>query len=644
MVVHIIMTKPNEQCPCKSGKKYKKCCRPKGTYAKAKRINLRSPPTWPDQPEKWPNYGVVDPTLRFSVGQRVECFIGGNTGTEKRRFLHQESKPKKANKEWIPGVVMILHSQQQAHPDSDDATTMVAYVVRPDSFKAKMLMIRDDTAQQIRPLGMEKSRKPTCSNCQTDDVKLFTCGACLRAKYCGKKCMKADRDFHRSICEAIVTERKRLSVEAKRITAAATTSKELSDALYSAALNGDTKIVKRLLKKKDGCFDINSYNGDSFALLVACERGNTAAVDLLLQANGIKVNQPSLKDGATPLYAACESVRPSIVTLLLKKDGVNINSLTRVFLEEEDQTFYTPLYVACQRPSVERPNLHIITLLLSAKDIDVNLGCPKTGSSPLWFACSNGTTAVVDLLLQHSDIDVNQLKTDTKLNCHGATPLYVACQNNHPSVVSLLLKRNDIQVNKQENACGRTPLMRACINNHHEQKNIAVIKLLLKNNGIDVNLGFTCGDAFGIGINPFWNACENGNTVLVKLLLKAKNIDVNPSTTDGCTALYVAVEHDQTAVVKILLKVKNIDVNRALDNPSDGCHGATPLWKACANGQASMVAMFLKVKGIDVNKACHGISPLKVAQKFVENPKMKSLYKKHDKIIQLLTSCGLSAK
>jgi len=186
--------------------------------------------------------------------------------------------------------------------------------------------------------------------------------------------------------------------------------------------------------------------------------------------------------------------------------------------------------------------------------------------------------------------------------------------------------------------------MRACMNNHHEQKNIAVIKLLLKKNGIDVNLGFTRGDAFNIGINPFWNACEHGNTVLVKLLLKAKKIDVNPSLTDGCTALYVAVEHDQTAVVKILLKVKNIDVNRALDNPSDGCHGATPLWKACANGQASMVAMFLKVKGIDVNKACHGISPLKAAHLFGENPKLKSLYKKHDKIIQLLTSCGLSAK
>ena len=60
------MVKHNERCPCKSGKKYKKCCRPKGLFTKKA----------DDLPSLWKNLGESDPSLRFAVGDRVEGRAG----------------------------------------------------------------------------------------------------------------------------------------------------------------------------------------------------------------------------------------------------------------------------------------------------------------------------------------------------------------------------------------------------------------------------------------------------------------------------------------------------------------------------------------------------------------------------------------
>ena len=60
------MVKPNEKCPCKSGKKYKKCCKKKGLFTKKA----------DDIPSLWKNLGESDPSLRFAVGDRVECRVG----------------------------------------------------------------------------------------------------------------------------------------------------------------------------------------------------------------------------------------------------------------------------------------------------------------------------------------------------------------------------------------------------------------------------------------------------------------------------------------------------------------------------------------------------------------------------------------
>jgi ankyrin repeat protein len=83
-----------------------------------------------------------------------------------------------------------------------------------------------------------------------------------------------------------------------------------------------------------------------------------------------------------------------------------------------------------------------VRLLLTHKDIDVNITSNTNGATPLWIACKDGHVDVVKLLLARKEIKVNQANED------GATPLYYACWMGHVGVVRLLLARKDIKVNQ----------------------------------------------------------------------------------------------------------------------------------------------------------------------------------------------------
>ena len=60
--------------------------------------------------------------------------------------------------------------------------------------------------------------------------------------------------------------------------------------------------------------------------------------------------------------------------------------------------------------------------------------CMEDGFSPLHVALQEGHTEVVSVLLEAVNIDVN-LATPK-----GASPLYIACQNNSLDVVKLLVR------------------------------------------------------------------------------------------------------------------------------------------------------------------------------------------------------------
>ena len=651
------MPKPNDNCTCGSKKKYKKCCSLKDRRAKKPTMyggrstgNEQCCPcgsgksngrcdceaeAWAKlPPERWKDYGMVDPSLRFSVGQRVECYCPEHKRGGGYEAYLSESK-------WIPARVVNLKARL---PDPRGDSVEVAYICYPDvimDLSRVRMIIRYDTPEFIRPCQMTKTSKPKCSNCGVDDalnVKLSACSRCKRFYYCSRECQKQDHPKHKAICKAIVNEKKRLSDEAKELVSTATTPEQLFAALISAVQSGeggDLRMIKRLLKKKQGCFDINATTSafGISALLMACDTGFTAAVDLLLQANHIQVNQACSNDRITALIAACQEGHSSVVNLLLKANGIKVN--------QQEIHGATALYYATQFEHIS-----CVKLLLSDSRVDVNISLIESGITPLWRASQDGRTNIVELLLQNERVDVNQPTTEAGAK-DGATPLYIACQNGHSNTVEKLLRNDRVNINRPRNCDGWTPLHVACANGYTpviklllDQPEIevnrpnndattamwaacqsgktAVLELLLKTKGIEVNM------SNDDGITSLWVACEKGNSSVVTLLL-LHNADVNQPMNDGCTPLYVACEQNQTKIVNILLKVNNIDVNRSLNN------GCSPLWIACRRGNLSIVKVLVGVKGIDVNHSRNdGITPLGIAQHY-----------NHDGIVKLLLNSGL---
>ena len=75
----------------------------------------------------------------------------------------------------------------------------------------------------------------------------------------------------------------------------------------------------------------------------------------------------------------------------------------------------------------------------------------QTGASPLYTACQEGHSDVVDVLLKNG-ADINQANNVGKRPCYGAlilylflsqdgaTPLYVASQEGHRHIVNILIQ------------------------------------------------------------------------------------------------------------------------------------------------------------------------------------------------------------
>ncbi|KAF8421782.1 ankyrin repeat-containing domain protein [Tirmania nivea] len=116
-----------------------------------------------------------------------------------------------------------------------------------------------------------------------------------------------------------------------------------------------------------------------------------------------------------------------------------------------------------------------------------------TGRSPLSWAAGRGHQAVVKLLLERNDVDVDASDED------GQSPLSWAAKNGHEAVVQLLLERNDVDVNAKGKG-GRSPLSWAAENGHE-----AVVQLLLERNDVDVNTKNNSGQS------PLSWAAENGH-------------------------------------------------------------------------------------------------------------------------------------
>ncbi|XP_063705558.1 ankyrin repeat, SAM and basic leucine zipper domain-containing protein 1 [Culicoides brevitarsis] len=129
----------------------------------------------------------------------------------------------------------------------------------------------------------------------------------------------------------------------------------------------------------------------------------------------------TFRSGYTLLMYACVEAHPEIVRFLIEK-GATVN------MEVES---FTPLMMAC-RAEKDSARVFDIVQQLMANGAVVNQSSVY-GETPLIFACQNGHTEVVRLIIKEASLDAcnNQL---------GNTAIFFAVEKNHLEIVKLLLE------------------------------------------------------------------------------------------------------------------------------------------------------------------------------------------------------------
>ena len=373
--------------------------------------------------------------------------------------------------------------------------------------------------------------------------------------------------------------------------------------------------------------DINASNMDGeTALLIACQKGNIDAIDILLNAGA----DPNIADsvGVTCIqHVVFEACSKETLQAIINH-GADVNSTNK--------NNVTSLMTAC-----ENGNIDAIDVLLNAganpniADTEgvtcihhaVNGGCNKEilqaiislvadinasnmdGETALLIACKKGNIDAIDILLnagadpniadsvgvtciQHVVFEVCSKETLQAIISHGAdvnatnknnlTALMIACMKGNIDVINVLLNAGaDHSIVDTD---GKTWIHYA-VRGGSSKETLQVII----NHGADVNA------TNKNNLTALMIACMKGYIDAIDVLLSA-GADPSIADTKGETWIHYAVQGDCSK------EILQATIDHGADVNSTNMNGETALLVACKNGNIDAIDVLLNA-GADPNNA-----------------------------------------
>ena len=455
-------------------------------------------------------------------------------------------------------------------------------------------------------LNIQDDNEDTALHIGVENVKVVKCLLESGRSRCDIYNKKGLTPFHKAIANGDIA-----SVEVMMKNDKTSNDKFQNSPIHIACIHSRLDILKVLLGSTN-C-DPNQQNvvGDT-ALHIVCRMKTGTEVEFLEVFTSTPRINPTLLNlkGNAPIHTACMNSRLESLKCLLSCESCDLN--------QQNTRGDTALHIVCRMRTGDE--LQFLELLTSTPGINLMLvnhegiaPCDvvdNDGNTLLHFACAEGNTALVELLVKNG---ANILKPDV----HGDTPLHVACKHSKPDILKFLLGCRNCDHN--QNADGDIPIhivSRMGDNSEQKEKSktVELLELLVKN-GADILKPNRHGDA------PIHIACKHSRLDTLGAILDCTNCDPNQLNAKGDTALHIVSKMRTGKELKFFeVLISKPRINPKITNhegitPCDvvGNDGNTLLHIACTEGNTAMVELLVK-NGADILRPdSHGDAPIHIA-------------------------------
>ncbi|KAM9436779.1 transient receptor potential cation channel subfamily A member 1-like isoform 2-T2 [Clarias gariepinus] len=318
--------------------------------------------------------------------------------------------------------------------------------------------------------------------------------------------------------------------------------------VFEWVVQGDVSALDYLSKKSQTQLRTRDENGAGL-IHYAAASGHLDIIRLLVSMTGPEELDVQDAEGQTPLHFAVEKNQESSCSLLLEL-GANPNIVNAAMM--------APIHLA-----VSRDHNHLVQVLLSCSQTDVNLE-GDLGNTPVMFACCHNNCEALDLLLKHGAKLCHQNKL-------GHYAIHTVAFSGAKDAMEVLLRKG-------------------------EELSVPTLRHI---NYLDKSKS-----------SPLHLAVRGGNTEVIKLCI-AKGAKVDQQQCDKSTALHFACTQGAMEAVKAML----LPYKRRIDdiiNIRDAAN-QTPLHRATLFDHVEL-AEYLVSKGADIDCVdCKGFTPLLLA-------------------------------